>query len=155
MAESQVGICLPVFWDQVGGIERKRSANACHTISYAIFSFCLYVNNCKIHLESCWWCLFGDCIRSLWKWCETGKKERSALRVSFPRHPNAHLSAPLTLGQEATVISRKFSNIKPTNDVSTGDDACWNYHLLHVLPLYTSYTTIYNINHSHPKKNGA
>ena len=46
-------------------------------------------------------------------------------RVSFPWHPNAHLSAPLTLGQKPTVISSKFSNIKPTNDVSPGGGGDW------------------------------
>ena len=41
-------------------------------------------------------------------------------KIAFLRNPNAHLSAPLTLGQEATVISTKFSNINPSNEVCAG-----------------------------------
>ena len=71
-------------------------------------------------------------VKMVWNAYSAAMAKAKLDQVSFPRHPNAHLSAPLTLGQKPTVISSKFSNIKPTNDVPSGGggDAwclCWWY----------------------------
>ena len=59
--------------------------------------------------------------------------------LSFPRNPNAQLSAPLTFGQcPVTVISRKFSKIKPTNDVFGADLIIYDPYMImygpHMIP---------------------